>query len=142
MCSLKQGKLGRSGVAIGAKQRPAATLEHMSAILANMRTMPNALPVVAVRRSALTLQGEVLLAGSVSYTSQNAWILNCSLRDNVVLAGTYSEAAYQRVLQCCALLPDMKTLPAGASLGYFCILKRHCVTYRAQVCGFAANVRY
>ncbi len=62
----------------------------------------------------MPLQGEVLLAGSVSYTSQNAWILNCSLRDNVVLAGTYSEAAYQRVLQCCALLPDMKTLPAGA----------------------------
>ena len=55
----------------------------------------------------------MLLAGSVSYTSQNAWILNCSLRDNVVLAGTYSEAAYQRVLQCCALLPDLKTLPAG-----------------------------
>ena len=50
----------------------------------------------------------------MSYTSQNAWILNCSLRDNVVLAGSYSEAAYQRVLRCCSLLPDLNTLPAGA----------------------------
>ena len=58
----------------------------------------------------------MLLAGSVSYTSQDAWILNCTLRDNVVLAGTYSEAEYQRVLQCCALLPDLKTLPGGATL--------------------------
>ena len=56
------------------------------------------------------------MAGSVAYTSQNTWILNCSLRDNVVLAGSYNEAAYQRVLQCCALLPDLQTLPAGTLL--------------------------
>ena len=61
----------------------------------------------------LVLQGEVRLAGSVAYGGQSAWILNRTLRDNVVLAGTYDEAAYRRVLQCCALLPDLRTLPAG-----------------------------
>lgn len=53
------------------------------------------------------------MAGTVAYTGQSAWILNRTLRDNVVLAGSYEEAAYRRVLQCCALLPDLRTLPAG-----------------------------
>lgn len=53
------------------------------------------------------------MAGSVAYTGQSAWILNRTLRDNVVLAGSYEEAAYRRVLECCALLPDLRTLPAG-----------------------------
>lgn len=53
------------------------------------------------------------MAGSVAYTGQSAWILNRTLRENVVLAGNYEEAAYRKVLQCCALLPDLRTLPAG-----------------------------
>ena len=59
------------------------------------------------------VQGDVQVAGSVAYTGQSAWILNRTLRDNVVLAGSYEEAAYRRVLQSCALLPDLRTLPAG-----------------------------
>ena len=61
----------------------------------------------------VVLQGDVHVAGSVAYTGQSAWILNRTLRDNVVLAGSYDEAAYRRVLQSCALLTDLRTLPAG-----------------------------
>lgn len=51
--------------------------------------------------------------GSVAYIPQQAWIQNASLKDNVLFGGNRKESWYHRVLEACALLPDLDILPAG-----------------------------
>ncbi|KAJ8363882.1 hypothetical protein SKAU_G00127130 [Synaphobranchus kaupii] len=57
--------------------------------------------------------GSVLVKGSVAYVPQQAWIQNAALRDNIVFGRERKESWYQRVLEACALLPDLEILPAG-----------------------------
>lgn len=51
--------------------------------------------------------------GSVAYVPQQAWIQNASLKDNILFGGERKESRYHRVLEACALLPDLDILPAG-----------------------------
>lgn len=51
--------------------------------------------------------------GSVAYVPQQAWIQNATVQDNIVFGREKSKAWYQRVLEACALLPDLDILPAG-----------------------------
>ena len=51
--------------------------------------------------------------GAVGYFAQTAFILNETLRENILLGAPMDEAWYQRVLAACALLPDLKILPGG-----------------------------
>ena len=57
--------------------------------------------------------GGVSVYGSVAYAAQVAFIQNSTLRDNIVYGNSYSESKYQSTLAECALLPDIKVLPAG-----------------------------
>lgn len=52
-------------------------------------------------------------AGSIAYCAQDPWIQNVSLRDNILMGRPYDEERYAAVLEACALLPDLATLPAG-----------------------------
>ena len=51
--------------------------------------------------------------GSVAYVPQQAWIQNATLHDNVLFGLEKKKSWYQRVLEACALLPDLDILPAG-----------------------------
>ncbi|XP_041086709.1 multidrug resistance-associated protein 1-like isoform X3 [Polyodon spathula] len=57
--------------------------------------------------------GRVSLQGSVAYVPQQAWIQNATLRENIVFGRERKESWYQRVVEACALLPDLEILPAG-----------------------------
>uniref|UniRef100_A0A8C1M4B9 ABC-type glutathione-S-conjugate transporter n=1 Tax=Cyprinus carpio TaxID=7962 RepID=A0A8C1M4B9_CYPCA len=57
--------------------------------------------------------GAVSVKGSVAYVPQQAWIQNASLQDNILFGQEKKESWYQRVLEACALLPDLDNLPAG-----------------------------
>uniref|UniRef100_A0A9J8CDF7 ABC-type glutathione-S-conjugate transporter n=1 Tax=Cyprinus carpio carpio TaxID=630221 RepID=A0A9J8CDF7_CYPCA len=57
--------------------------------------------------------GAVSVKGSVAYVPQQAWIQNASLQDNILFGREKKESWYQRVLEACALLPDLDNLPAG-----------------------------
>ncbi|XP_070780875.1 multidrug resistance-associated protein 1-like [Enoplosus armatus] len=59
--------------------------------------------------------GSVSIKGSVAYVPQQAWIQNASLKDNILFCGERKESWYHRVLEACALLPDLDILPAGDS---------------------------
>ncbi|KAK1877375.1 Multidrug resistance-associated protein 1 [Dissostichus eleginoides] len=56
--------------------------------------------------------GFVSVKGSVAYVPQQAWIQNASLKDNILFGGERKEGWYHRVLEACALLPDLDILPA------------------------------
>ncbi|XP_033096664.1 ATP-binding cassette sub-family C member 8-like [Anneissia japonica] len=51
---------------------------------------------------------------SIAYSSQEAWLRNASLRDNIIFDSEYDSARYQQVIAACALLPDIQILPAGS----------------------------
>lgn len=60
-----------------------------------------------------TVSGAVLRSGSVAVAPQTAWIFNASLRDNIVFGGDFDAVRYDRVLDVCALRPDLEQLENG-----------------------------
>ncbi|XP_032133066.1 multidrug resistance-associated protein 1-like isoform X1 [Sapajus apella] len=59
------------------------------------------------------LTGVVQRKGSVAYVSQQAWIQNCTLQENILFGSVMNEEFYEQVLEACALLPDLQQLPKG-----------------------------
>ncbi|KAL2087062.1 hypothetical protein ACEWY4_018121 [Coilia grayii] len=57
--------------------------------------------------------GSISVKGSVAYVPQQAWIQNATLHDNILFGLEKRKSWYQRVLEACALLPDLDILPAG-----------------------------
>ncbi|XP_048465619.1 multidrug resistance-associated protein 1 [Rhincodon typus] len=58
-------------------------------------------------------EGYVAVKGSVAYVPQQAWIQNASLRANIIFGQELMEEWYRKVVESCALLPDLENLPAG-----------------------------
>ncbi|XP_068606933.1 multidrug resistance-associated protein 1-like [Brachionichthys hirsutus] len=57
--------------------------------------------------------GRVAVKGSVAYVPQQAWIQNATVQDNIIFGRDKLKSWYTRVLEACALLPDLDILPAG-----------------------------
>uniref|UniRef100_A0A7N8WS45 ABC-type glutathione-S-conjugate transporter n=1 Tax=Mastacembelus armatus TaxID=205130 RepID=A0A7N8WS45_9TELE len=57
--------------------------------------------------------GRVTVKGSVAYVPQQAWIQNATVQDNIIFGREKLKTWYNRVLEACALLPDLDILPAG-----------------------------
>ncbi|XP_057372866.1 ATP-binding cassette sub-family C member 5-like [Daphnia carinata] len=58
-------------------------------------------------------RGRVSIDGSFAYVSQQAWIMNSSLRDNILFGETFDPKRYYDVISACALSQDLDALPAG-----------------------------
>uniref|UniRef100_A0A671R9I3 Si:ch211-221f10.2 n=1 Tax=Sinocyclocheilus anshuiensis TaxID=1608454 RepID=A0A671R9I3_9TELE len=59
------------------------------------------------------LGGSVAVSGDFAYVAQQAWILNDSLRENILFGKKYIEEKYNAVLEACCLFPDIIELPYG-----------------------------
>uniref|UniRef100_A0A672TVD4 ATP binding cassette subfamily C member 6 n=1 Tax=Strigops habroptila TaxID=2489341 RepID=A0A672TVD4_STRHB len=59
------------------------------------------------------LEGTVQRRGSVAYASQQAWIQNDTLQENILFGADLHRQYYELVLESCALLPDLEQLPNG-----------------------------
>ncbi|KAJ8344973.1 hypothetical protein SKAU_G00291660 [Synaphobranchus kaupii] len=57
--------------------------------------------------------GRVTVRGSVAYVPQQAWIQNASMRENILFGREVKDSWYWKVVEACALLPDLEILPAG-----------------------------
>lgn len=59
--------------------------------------------------------GEVMVdrGSSIAYVPQESWILNTTFKNNIMFNKVVNEDRYQRVLDACALGPDLKTLEMG-----------------------------
>lgn len=49
----------------------------------------------------------------MAYVAQQAWIQNSTLRDNILFGSNYEHSRYHKVIEACALLPDLEMLPGG-----------------------------
>ncbi|KDO20299.1 hypothetical protein SPRG_14434 [Saprolegnia parasitica CBS 223.65] len=59
------------------------------------------------------LRGSVFVGGRVSYFSQQAWIQNMTIRENILFGKPYDRKKYAAVIDACALTKDLAALPAG-----------------------------
>ncbi|KAJ3381657.1 hypothetical protein HDU84_004921 [Entophlyctis sp. JEL0112] len=59
---------------------------------------------------------QVVFSGSVGYSPQQPWIMNCSLKDNILFGQPYDEVRYRSVLEACALVKDLEVLIGGDSV--------------------------
>ena len=48
-------------------------------------------------------EGTITVRGKVGYASQQAWIYNGSLQQNIIFGSEYNESKYQEVIKACAL---------------------------------------
>ncbi|KAL3847030.1 hypothetical protein ACJMK2_017966 [Sinanodonta woodiana] len=57
--------------------------------------------------------GKVAMKGSVAYVPQQAWILNDTIRENILFGEEYDEERYNAVVEACALKEDFETFVCG-----------------------------
>ncbi|XP_012560528.2 multidrug resistance-associated protein 1 isoform X1 [Hydra vulgaris] len=69
--------------------------------------------VSAILGEIKKVSGEVLVKDSISYVSQQPWIQNRSFRDNITFVSDYESNRYNKVVDACALKPDINSLPGG-----------------------------
>ena len=49
----------------------------------------------------------------VAFVSQNPWLQNCTIKDNILFGNSFDKERYEKVLTACALRPDLAALDKG-----------------------------
>lgn len=57
--------------------------------------------------------GLLNLNGSTAYVSQQAWIQNATIRENILFGRKYNEDTYNEIIKACCLNSDFKIMPAN-----------------------------
>ena len=58
-------------------------------------------------------KGYVGLNGTIAYAAQNAWILNATVRDNIIFGKEFNQTKYEAVIEACQLTHDLSLLDDG-----------------------------
>ncbi|KAI9794890.1 MAG: hypothetical protein M1816_003019 [Peltula sp. TS41687] len=58
-------------------------------------------------------RGEIAIGGSRALCPQYAWIQNATVRENIVFGKDFDPVWYSKVIEACALGPDLQMLPNG-----------------------------
>ncbi|KAF9922468.1 Multidrug resistance-associated protein 1 [Linnemannia zychae] len=67
----------------------------------------------AILGEMYTMHGHVFIHGRIAYVPQHAWILNASVKNNILFGQPYNEERYRQILFSSGLEPDLAILPAG-----------------------------
>ncbi|KAF1319121.1 Abc transporter c family member 5, partial [Globisporangium splendens] len=59
------------------------------------------------------ISGNVFVRGRVAYYSQQTWIQNATIRENILFGNSYDHQRYQKVLDACGLVTDLAHFPGG-----------------------------
>ncbi|KAK4992057.1 ATP-binding cassette glutathione S-conjugate transporter ycf1 [Elasticomyces elasticus] len=59
------------------------------------------------------IKGEVVLRGSSAYVAQSPWVMNASVRENIVFGYRWDPHFYDKTVKACALIEDFASLPDG-----------------------------
>ncbi|KAK4232106.1 ABC transporter type 1, transmembrane domain-containing protein [Podospora fimiseda] len=59
------------------------------------------------------VKGQVEVHGNIAYASQSSWIMNATVRENIIFGYRYDSSFYEKTVKACALLDDFAQLPDG-----------------------------
>lgn len=59
------------------------------------------------------VKGEVVIRGKVAYVAQSPWVMNASVRENIVFGYRWDPHFYEKTIEACALKEDFTSLPDG-----------------------------
>ena len=59
------------------------------------------------------LEGEVVVRGRIAYVAQAPWVMNATVRENIVFGHRWDPEFYDITVEACALLDDFKNIPDG-----------------------------
>ncbi|KAK5127730.1 hypothetical protein LTR08_004230 [Meristemomyces frigidus] len=59
------------------------------------------------------IKGEVIMRGTSAYVAQSSWVMNASVRENIVFGYRWDPQFYDRTVKACALAEDFGSLPDG-----------------------------
>ena len=87
----------------------------LMALLGEMNLLDGAvhLPGGSANRSELPVNPQTGLIESVAYCAQEAWLVNDTVKGNIVFASPYDQRRYNAVIKACALERDLQILDAG-----------------------------
>ena len=71
----------------------------------------------------------IFFQGTTAYVPQQAWIVNATLKENVLFGQPRDTKRYKHVISACALDPDIEVLPAGDSTEIGEKVRRNCFTF-------------
>jgi ABC-type multidrug transport system fused ATPase/permease subunit len=52
------------------------------------------------------VQGRVCVSGKIAYVPQTAWIINTTLKENILFGQDFDKNLYDRIIEACALKQD------------------------------------
>ena len=67
----------------------------------------------AVGKELKTINGQVKSKGSIAMVSQQAFLINDTLKNNILFGKEYKKEKYEAVVEMCQLLPDLEILQSG-----------------------------
>ena len=59
------------------------------------------------------IRGEVLVCGRIAYVAQQPWVMNASVKENIVFGHRWDPHFYNQTINACALADDFRQLPDG-----------------------------
>ncbi|MCJ1476928.1 hypothetical protein MMC13_005597 [Lambiella insularis] len=85
----------------------------LMALLGEMTPLKGAVHLPCGSREELGPDPLTGLTESVAYCAQQAWLLNDTIKQNILFASAYDKDRYDKVLEACALTRDLEVLDAG-----------------------------
>lgn len=87
----------------------------LMALLGEMKLLEGSvyLPGGTANRAELPVDPQTGLIESVAYCAQEAWLVNATVKENIVFCSPFDERRYKAVIKACALERDLSILDAG-----------------------------
>ncbi|KAL7521737.1 hypothetical protein ACHAWX_006416 [Stephanocyclus meneghinianus] len=103
-CSIERGSLVAIIGSVGSGKS-----SLLSAILGEMEALEGSLVYMPPKNEDEHFSREHL----ISYCSQSPWVVNDTLKGNILFGRPYNEERYREIVKACALADDLAILPAG-----------------------------
>ncbi|KAF9576697.1 hypothetical protein EC968_005470 [Mortierella alpina] len=85
---------------------------HLTAIAGRIGQGKSSL-LSAIMGEMYKLNGAVTVYGDLAYVPQQAWIINATVRDNILFGKPYDQEKYESIIFASGLRPDLEILSAG-----------------------------